>query len=221
MSELFLVRHGQASFGMPDYDVLSAMGVEQARALGRFFSARNVVFDHAWSGTLRRHVTTAHGLFEGYGRALPLEHTPSLNEYDFDDLLDSASGDDGGVKTEARDRVAYRNELKRAFTLLTTRRLEHVAESWDSFSARVAGALALARGSKRQRVLVISSGGVIGTMMQQILKAPSVAAVDLCLQLANTSVCRVRFEESHGSMVSFNCTAHLDGPESAARTTYL
>ncbi|MEC8667907.1 MAG: histidine phosphatase family protein, partial [Pseudomonadota bacterium] len=34
MPTLYLIRHGQASFGADDYDVLSPIGHEQARALG-------------------------------------------------------------------------------------------------------------------------------------------------------------------------------------------
>ena len=34
MSELLVIRHGQASFGQDNYDVLSDLGHEQARAAG-------------------------------------------------------------------------------------------------------------------------------------------------------------------------------------------
>ncbi|MCF8967887.1 histidine phosphatase family protein, partial [Pseudomonas carnis] len=35
MGSIYLIRHGQASFGADDYDVLSPIGVEQAQVLGR------------------------------------------------------------------------------------------------------------------------------------------------------------------------------------------
>jgi len=35
MGVVLLVRHGQASFGADDYDVLSETGIEQSRMLGR------------------------------------------------------------------------------------------------------------------------------------------------------------------------------------------
>ncbi|GIT63997.1 MAG: hypothetical protein Ct9H300mP22_3970 [Gammaproteobacteria bacterium] len=35
MSELILVRHGQASFGQKSYDKLSDLGIEQVRILAR------------------------------------------------------------------------------------------------------------------------------------------------------------------------------------------
>ena len=45
MSSILLVRHGQASFGAADYDVLSPTGHEQSRVLGSALAARGVTAD--------------------------------------------------------------------------------------------------------------------------------------------------------------------------------
>ena len=37
MSTIYLVRHGQASFGAASYDQLSAKGEQQAQVVGDFF----------------------------------------------------------------------------------------------------------------------------------------------------------------------------------------
>jgi len=50
---LFLIRHGQASYGEVDYDRLSTRGQEQARALGRLF-ANSRPLDHIYAGPLTR-----------------------------------------------------------------------------------------------------------------------------------------------------------------------
>ncbi|EPM78754.1 hypothetical protein A249_34210, partial [Pseudomonas syringae pv. actinidiae ICMP 18804] len=34
MGSIYLIRHGQASFGADDYDVLSPVGIRQSRVLG-------------------------------------------------------------------------------------------------------------------------------------------------------------------------------------------
>src|SRR3546814_13431010 len=39
---IYLIRHGQASFGAGDYDKLSKRGVEQAAVLGQALAARGV-----------------------------------------------------------------------------------------------------------------------------------------------------------------------------------
>ncbi|MCO8647501.1 histidine phosphatase family protein, partial [Burkholderia multivorans] len=45
MAELFLVRHGQASFGTDDYDRLSDVGVQQGVWLGEYLARAHAPFD--------------------------------------------------------------------------------------------------------------------------------------------------------------------------------
>ena len=56
---LLLVRHGQASFGTADYDVLSETGWEQGRLLGDWLRARGVTPTAVVRGGMRRHRETA------------------------------------------------------------------------------------------------------------------------------------------------------------------
>ena len=69
MGNLYLVRHGQASFGEDDYDKLSALGHKQSVRLGEYFAARGVTFDAVITGTLRRHAETFAGMAQGLGPA--------------------------------------------------------------------------------------------------------------------------------------------------------
>ena len=62
MGTLYLVRHGQASFGADDYDVLSPRGHQQAVRLGEYWRARGMAFDAVMTGTLRRHTETLDGI---------------------------------------------------------------------------------------------------------------------------------------------------------------
>ena len=59
VGQLLLVRHGQASWGSEDYDVLSETGWEQSRLLGKALAARGIVPDVAVQGGMRRHRETA------------------------------------------------------------------------------------------------------------------------------------------------------------------
>ena len=59
MSEIILVRHGQASFGADSYDKLSDKGVEQVKVLARHWQEVGEQFDHVYSGTLLRQRETA------------------------------------------------------------------------------------------------------------------------------------------------------------------
>ena len=65
MGTLYLVRHGQASFGAEDYDQLSPLGQRQSVRLGEYFGSKGIAFDTVLTGTLRRHLQTCAGVCEG------------------------------------------------------------------------------------------------------------------------------------------------------------
>ena len=67
MGTLYLVRHGQASFGADDYDVLSALGHQQSVRLGEYFKYKGVRFDAALTGTLTRQIQTFVDISKGMG----------------------------------------------------------------------------------------------------------------------------------------------------------
>ena len=69
MGTLYLVRHGQASFGADDYDQLSDLGRRQSVRLGEYFAERGIRFDALLAGTLRRQQQTLAGILEGLGHA--------------------------------------------------------------------------------------------------------------------------------------------------------
>ena len=78
MGTLYLVRHGQASFGADDYDVLSPLGHQQALRLGAYFKAKGITFDAALTGTLQRQISTFAGICEGMGVDMPRPSTIEL-----------------------------------------------------------------------------------------------------------------------------------------------
>jgi broad specificity phosphatase PhoE len=65
MGTLYLVRHGQASFGADDYDNLSPLGIQQSVRLGNYWRAKGLKFDAALVGTLKRQTQTLAGILEG------------------------------------------------------------------------------------------------------------------------------------------------------------
>jgi broad specificity phosphatase PhoE len=65
VAELYVVRHGQASFGAANYDKLSELGWQQARWLGQWFNQQGLQFDRLVTGTLVRHNETLAGILQG------------------------------------------------------------------------------------------------------------------------------------------------------------
>ena len=77
MGTLYLVRHGQASFGADNYDQLSARGLQQSIRLGEYFAHKGLQFEAALTGTLQRQIQTFAGICEGMGEKF--ESGPSAN----------------------------------------------------------------------------------------------------------------------------------------------
>jgi broad specificity phosphatase PhoE len=223
MAELYLVRHGQASFGAENYDELSSSGVAQSRWLGEYFAQAGVTFDRIVSGTMRRHAQTADALLTAMGgAAVEIMQDADLNEYDFH-VLFSALGERGlapGLMAESSMKHFYKG-LKQVLQLWSEDKLPgRVPETWEQFQARVERARLAMQRSGGKRVLVVSSGGPIAVFTQQILQAPAATAIALNMQIRNSSVSQYVFNDSAMSLVTFNTLPHLEQAERREFVTY-
>jgi len=219
MAELILVRHGQASFGADDYDKLSELGWRQSRWLGEYFAARGAAFDRVIRGSLRRHTETLDGIAEGMGRAFEGREDPRLNEYDSHALLNAHLK--GGPMPKGDDRREHFRILREAMYAWTDGTLAGAPhEPFAEFRGRVLGALADLRGGAAKRVLVVSSGGPISTILAEVLGMPRRGVVDLNLQTRNTGISELQAGASRIHCVSFNNVPHLDRPDRAGALTY-
>ncbi|MFC4708260.1 histidine phosphatase family protein [Paraburkholderia caffeinitolerans] len=223
MAELYLIRHGQASLGADNYDCLSAAGEQQGLWLGEHFVRDDVRFDHIVTGTLRRHAQT----LDAIRHALPTlparcEIHPGLDEYDFYALFAALPDEHrhlaDAVKRGSREFFKALRQVLRLWTEGTL--VERAPETWSAFQQRVANARAAIQQSGAQRVLVVTSGGVIGAFVQQILQAPAATAIALNMQILNSSVTHCYFNREALQLSSFNGLAHLDDPQRHAFRTY-
>ena len=233
MGYLVLVRHGQARTFDKDSDQLTAVGEEQARALGRFWLRQNVAFDEVYSGALVRQQRTAELAGEPFaeaGVAWPsLQTTPELNEYDsngiLNRLLPALAERDAGFRDlvaafeENRHAPDRNRHFQRMFEAVTTvwmrgeMELDGV-EAWGTFRDRVRASvqrIIAAPGSGR-RVAVFTPGGVIGLAVQSAPGAPDRQALEVNWRVRNCSLTEFVFGRGRLSFDSFNTIPHLDDP---------
>ena len=219
MAELILVRHGQASFGAADYDKLSELGWRQSRWLGEYFKERGVAFDLHVRGSLRRHAETLAGIGEGMGRTLAAAEDARLDEYDSHSLLQAHLK--GKPMPQGGDRREHFRILREAMYAWTDGALGgHPHEPFAEFRGRVLAALAELRKSSAKRILVVSSGGPISTVLAEVLGMPLRGVVDLNLQTRNTGITELQSGASRIQCVSFNNVPHLDRPDRDGALTY-
>ncbi len=69
--------------------------------------------------------------------------------------------------------------------------------------------------SEAKRVLVVSSGGPISTILAEVLGMPQRGVVDLNLQTRNTGITELQAGATRIHCVSFNNVPHLDRPDRA------
>ncbi|MFM0097696.1 histidine phosphatase family protein [Paraburkholderia nemoris] len=223
MAELYLVRHGQASFGADNYDELSPSGRTQSGWLGEYFAQANLRFDRVVIGTMQRHRQTADAILAAMGGPpIELAQDAGLNEYDFEALF-AAVGDEGlpSALSATSSKKDFFKGLRHVLQLWADDRLPGaVPETWQQFQTRVQRARSAIQRAGGRRVLVVSSGGPIAVTAQQVLQAPAASAIALNLQIRNSSVCQYVFNDDAMSLVSFNSVPHLEHAERRDFVTY-
>lgn len=221
MGTLYLVRHGQASFGADDYDVLSPLGHRQSLRLGEYFKGKGVAFEAALTGTLKRQRQTFAGICEGLSVELQAMPWPGLNEYDSAAVI-------GAIHPHPLVKPDTPELYKHHFRLLKDGLAQWMAgvasprgmPSYNGFVAGVTSALDHIRSHYDGHVLLVSSGGPIATAVGQVLGASLEATIELNLGIRNCSVTEFAFTPQRHRLVTFNTLPHLDAPEHAGWVTF-
>ncbi len=215
MAELLVIRHGQASFGQDDYDVLSELGHRQSEAVGALLAQMQWVPDRVVTGTLKRQRDTLTSM--GFSNAQE-EHS-GFNEYDFGDLL-TARFDGDIPKVALGDRKAHFRTLRETVFEWQDAAFEGASETYKEFAERVEAARRFATQTDAKRVLVISSGGVIGQMTATALGADKRQMMQLNLQIKNTAMTRFMFSGGAFSLHEFNTAPHFMSQAGAKLLSY-
>ncbi|WP_066271949.1 histidine phosphatase family protein [Hydrogenophaga palleronii] len=219
MGTLYLVRHGQASFGADDYDQLSELGQRQSVQLGRYWAERGLRFDAVITGSLRRHHQTWAGIAEGAGLALQPLVWPGLNEYDADAVIRCIHPHPLQKATSAAETPElYRSHFRLLRDGLTQWMAGTVSPqgmpTYNDFVRGVTSALDHVRAQhQQQNVLLVSSGGPIATAVAHVLGLSPEASIELNLRIRNSAVTEFQFNPKRHSLLSYNTVAHLDHPD--------
>src|SRR3954462_1431524 len=222
MGTLYLIRHGQASFGADDYDQLSELGRRQSVRLGEYFAERGIRFDGLIAGTLRRHKQTLAGILQGMDHAGEHLSWEGLNEYDSEAVI--ATVPPGKLENPSSPEM-----VRHHFRLLRDGLAQWMAgttspkgmPTYDQFVAGVAGALDHVRANHYgKNVLIVTSGGPIATAVGHVLGTSPETTIDLNLRVRNTAVTEFVFTPKRHMLLCFNAIPHRAAPRYRDWVTY-
>lgn len=234
MGSIYLIRHGQASFGADDYDVLSSIGIRQSEVLGAHLSRTGSTFDRCITGNLRRQQHTAEltlGQFDAGAMKTPeLEIDPAFNEFDAEAVIRAllpTLADEPEALHVMRNAAQHRAEFQRLFSLIVARWLSgshdnEGLQTWHAFVAQVQAGLRriLGRAERGERIAVFTSGGTITALLHLITQMPAEQAFQLNWHIVNTSLSQLKFRGHEVTLAGFNNFAHLQLMNTPELITY-
>ncbi|MDZ7890197.1 MAG: histidine phosphatase family protein [Rhodoferax sp.] len=221
MGNLYLVRHGQASFGAADYDNLSELGHRQSVRLGEYLAGKGLQFEAVITGTLKRHAQTWAGIAQGAGYTHQPLAWPGLNEYDSEAVIKA-------IHPAPLEKPDTPEMYRHHFRLLRdglTQWMNGVVSpqgmpSYDDFVRGVTSALEHVRKSHTGNVLIVSSGGPISTAVGHVLGTTPETTIELNLRIRNSSVTELAYTPKRHMLVTYNTLPHLDDAAYADWVTY-
>lgn len=228
MGNLYLVRHGQASFGADDYDNLSELGRRQSVRLGEYFRQKGLDFEAVLTGSLKRQTQTYAGICEGLQAGPASASAPpapliweGLNEYSSEAVI-------AAICPHALEKPTTPEGYKQHFRMLRDGLAQwmngvispHGMPSYADFVHGVTSALNHVRKHHTGNVLLVSSGGPISTAVGHILGTAPETTIELNMRIRNSAITEFTFTPKRHVLITFNTLPHLDSAEHAPWITY-
>ncbi len=216
MTTIYLIRHGQASFGAESYDKLSATGEQQATVLGQYFQKILKEQPYVVAGGMQRHRQTADfALAECFPEAIPHINV-GWNEFNHQQVFakyDARFNEPHLLKQEVAKSESPRAYLAKIFEGAIFRWTDgeyhhEYDESWPHFKTRVEDTLQnlcdeLAQ-SKPRYAVVFTSGGVISVAVGKLLGLSPEKTFALNWAIANASITTLRLVGNEPQLLSLN-----------------
>mgnify|MGYP003482564545 FL=1 len=216
MTTIYLVRHGQASFGAESYDKLSPNGELQAKVLGDYFKAILKEAPYVVAGSMQRHQQTAHlALAESFPESTVITNA-AWNEFNHQQVFaqyEPRFNEPHLLKQDVEKELNPRAYLSKIFEGAIGRwtggEFHHeYDESWPEFKERVETALQnlcdeLAK-TKPRYAVVFTSGGVISVAAGKMLQLSPDKTFALNWAIANGSFTTLRLVGNEPQLLSLN-----------------
>ncbi|QPF38974.1 histidine phosphatase family protein [Acinetobacter sp. TTH0-4] len=216
MTTIYLIRHGQASFGAESYDKLSPNGELQAILLGHYFNQILKEAPYVVAGSMQRHQQTATLALAQCFPEVEFETDQAWNEFNHQQVFaqyEPRFNQPHLLKQDVENEINPRAYLAKIFEGAIGRwtggEYHHeYDESWPHFKNRVESALQnlcdeLAK-TKPRYAVVFTSGGVISVVAGKLLELNPNRTFALNWAITNASMTTLRLVGNEPQLLSLN-----------------
>lgn len=220
MATIYLVRHGQASFGAENYDKLSELGCRQATVVGEYFRDHGVHFDAVYSGDLSRQRNTARLAVASQPAEVPHHIDARFNEIENDlqlkylmpDVIKINPKIEAMVNKGLSSSKDYQKVIEAVFNYWVSPVCNDTRlQSWAEFSggARQAMSDVMHEQGAGKTIGIFTSGGTLATIVAQILGLDGEKTYQLYEPIFNCSVTQLFYNSSKVSLSYYNDNSFL------------
>ena len=220
MATIYLVRHGQASFGAENYDKLSELGCRQATVVGEYFRDHGVRFDAVYSGDLSRQRNTARLAVASQPAEVPHHIDARFNEIENDlqlkylmpDVIKINPKIEAMVNKGLSSSKDYQKVIEAVFNYWVSPVCNDTRlQSWAEFSggARQAMSDVMHEQGAGKTIGIFTSGGTLATIVAQILGLDGEKTYQLYEPIFNCSMTQLFYSRSKISLSYYNDSSFL------------
>ena len=215
MATIYLIRHGQASFGAEDYDKLSELGCRQATVVGEYFRDSGVHFDAVYSGDLSRQRETARLAIASQTREVPHHIDPRFNEiqneaqlkYLMPEVVKINPTIQALLEKGLSSSKNYQKVIDAVFNYwVSPACADPRIQSWAEFSAGTRQAIAeiIENQGGGKTIGIFTSGGTLATIVAQVLGLGGEKTYQFYEPVLNCSITQLFYSRSRVSLSYFN-----------------
>jgi broad specificity phosphatase PhoE len=220
MASIYLIRHGQASFGAQDYDKLSELGCRQAHVVGEYFRDCGIQFDAVYSGDLSRQRETARLAIASQPVEIPHHIDERFNEVRNDEqikyLMPQVVKENPTVKALVEKGLSSSKDYQKVIDAVFNYWVSPACndsriQSWADFSGDTRQALArvMEEQGSGKTVGIFTSGGTLATIVAQVLGLGGDQTYQLYEPVFNCSITQLFYTGSKVSLSCFNDCSFL------------
>lgn len=220
MATIYLIRHGQASFGAENYDKLSPLGCRQANVTGQYLARMGVQFDAVYSGDLSRQMETCQRAIAPQPGDVPHHVDPRFNEIRNDEQVERLAPlvmeRDPAIAALLEKGLSSSKDYQKVIKAVFNHWVSHDCseqgiQSWAEYSGLVGQALqdVMSREGSGKTVGIFTSGGTIATAVSQVLGLGGDKAYNFYEPIFNCSVTQLFYSGTNVSLSYFNDRSFL------------